>query len=152
MGELQTVNNLVKETVTEIYQHTSYDELWQIFNVHSALILNNYYLTPGAAIDTLIQLLSDTDNRVIIFALLYLGQLKGILSLEHKKQAIEAIHNTALRSSDNFVGIAASLANAMLGKHEAVEWMMQEMKKHNTSDIILYQKSLQISIIRWIIE
>ena len=148
MSHLPEVENLVRTAVTEICENKSdMQKCWIVFNAKSLVIQSRVINHPTEVADTLIELLSDQDRRVVLLSMLVLGELKDHPQT-HASKAIDRINDIAWNSTDKLLGLAGGLSTALLGYDHAVQWMNNEMIKHNIPEVDRYKKNMQVMFIK----
>lgn len=153
MSYLLWVETVVKNVVRKLEVHSmtsnsDVEDCWAVFSVGSLEFVGKWQEAQSIG-ETLTKLLVDSDRRVVVLAMLYLGIMKKLL--EDVNGAIERVNDIAKRNdrsnNDKTIGIATGTANAMLSYGPAVKWAIDQAQRTKSSSVEAFYKNSQLIVV-----
>lgn len=152
MGYLPELENAVRNTIDSITANDDHSHGLMALDAGYDNITAKWEGKADDIVDTLIRLLSDSDRRIVLLAVTYLGMIQQDMgsSAVHVggiRRAIGHIKHVALNTKDNTLRIAAGVANAVLGDKSSMEWMAREMISAHISNEADFRRTTRLGVV-----
>jgi hypothetical protein len=139
------VRNVVRKLeVLPMTSNSDVEDCWAEFSVGSLEFVGKWQEAQSVG-ETLTKLLMDSDRRVVVLSMLYLGMMRKWL--DDVNGAIDRINDIANRSDDKTIGIATGTANAMLGYAPAIRWATDQKQRTKSSSVEALYKNSQLVVV-----
>jgi hypothetical protein len=145
--KLGEVEYMVRSTVADISNTADLQGAWNIFNAKCLTAKRFLDTDSDEYTDTLITLTKDSDKRVVLFSIVYLGASSDDLDMAQKMRSIDAINAANIAHKDHVLNIAQGLSTGRLGYMEGLRWISSEMERANIEEVHEFLKSVEIDLI-----
>lgn len=149
---LAEVEYLIRSSVTDVTKVTDLQGAWNIFNAKCLSAMTKFDQYPDEYVDTLISLTKDTDRRVVLFSIMYIGAAASGMDIDEKKCSIDAVRAANEKFNDEVLNKAQGLAHGMLGHWDAARWIADEMERTGKPDYDEFVKGVEYTLIKEVME
>jgi len=146
MGNTKSVRDIIQQTLQQIQQSANNREMLVVFTISAG---NQFSAIGESTIDGLIGLLYDTDEKIRILAMFYLGYLHQAKIMDVKR-AIEPIRDSAAIRTTDMIYLTAGVALSWLDDSKGIEVKKAFMKNQGMQTDGEYNKGAMSTIIEYV--
>jgi hypothetical protein len=149
---LAEVEYLIRSSVTDVTKSSDLQGAWTIYNAKCLSAMNQFDKYPDEYVDTLIALTKDTDKRVVLFSIMYIGTAASGMDTDEKKCSIDAVNAANKKFNDHTLNVAQGLSLGMLGYWDGAKWAADEMERTKKPDYEEFVKGVEYTLIKEVME